>query len=216
MLLEQLSRIFPTDSDLIFPEQIILANTLDRQGAHLAAKLAENTSSNNKKSSLNLICTSGPADVKATLTCLVGKIQKFCNTQTVDPPSIKVGLIGSDTFVNSVLRPYVEVFSSRPPDWQGYLKFYIIPLGFNAVSKYIGSTDTEYANLFLHDSWRELLEKAEPERAEVNQMVYRIKRYLEYSAQNSVLQLPVAEAMVTYKERRLIFKITFLINKVKF
>ena len=76
-----------------------------------------------------VICTAGPADVRAALTCLVGKIQKFCHTQTQSPPSVRVALIGSDTFVNSVLRPYVEVFSSKPPDWQGYLKFFIIPLG---------------------------------------------------------------------------------------
>ncbi len=44
-------------------------------------------------------------------------------------PSVKVVLLGSDVFVNSLLRPYVDLFSTRPPDWQGYLKFYIVPLG---------------------------------------------------------------------------------------
>ena len=135
------------------PDKLILANTCDRQGAHLAAKLqseaamsaatggppASSSSSSSSPSggaagggggnNSGVICTAGPADVRAALTCLVGKIQKFCHTQTQSPPSVRVALIGSDTFVNSVLRPYVEVFSSKPPDWQGYLKFFIIPLG---------------------------------------------------------------------------------------
>ncbi len=123
VLLEQLSRVLPSDGDnsSSLPDQLILANTCDRQGAHLAAKLGD--------SNRRVICTAGPADVRAALTCLVAKIQKFCNTQTMSPPSVRVALIGSDTFINSVLRPYVELFSSKPPDWQGYIKFFIIPIG---------------------------------------------------------------------------------------
>ena len=106
--------------------------------------------------------------MRATLTCLVTKLQRFCNTKTTSPPSVKLVLVGGDTFLNSLLRPYVEVFSSKPPDWQSYLRFYIVPLGLsgsgsqNTVAKFIGRHDHVYASLFLHDSWRELLEKAEP------------------------------------------------------
>lgn len=121
--MEQLSRVLPSDSDCL-PSQLILANTADRQGAHVAAKLADGGYSS------SVVFTSGHADVRATLTCLVARIQKFCNTQaTQQAPSVKVALVGSDIFVNSVLRPYVDLFSVRPPDWQGYLKFFIIPLG---------------------------------------------------------------------------------------
>ena len=110
------------ESESFLPTQIILANTCDRQGAHLATKLAEKGQ--------RVICTAGAADVRAFLACLVGKIQKYCNTQTLQtPPSVKVVLVGSDTFINSLLRPYVEVFSAKPPDWQSYVKFFIIPLG---------------------------------------------------------------------------------------
>ena len=124
VLLEQLGRVLPSDGgpDAAFPDQVVLANTCDRQGAHVAAKLTE-------ANVANVVCTAGPADVRAALTCIVARIQKFCNTQTQAPPSVRVALIGSDTFVNSLLRPYVEIFSSKPPDWQAYLKFYIIPLG---------------------------------------------------------------------------------------
>ena len=82
-LLEQLARVLPTDSDSL-PDQLILANTCDRQGAHLAAKLAD--------FGHRVICTAGQADVRATLTCLVAKIQKFCNTKTQNPHHVKVAL----------------------------------------------------------------------------------------------------------------------------
>ena len=69
------------------------------------------------------------------------------------------------------------------------------------MSKYIGNQDPIYSSLFLHESWRELLEKAEPGRSDVGELVSRITRYLNCPTEN-LLHLPVAEAMVTYKERR--------------
>ena len=81
-LLEQLGRILPASDSDTLPDQLILANTCDRQGAHLAAKLADYGH--------RVICTAGQADVRATLTCLVAKIQKFCNTKTQNPHLVKV------------------------------------------------------------------------------------------------------------------------------
>ena len=69
------------------------------------------------------------------------------------------------------------------------------------MSRYIGSQDPTYSSLFLHESWRELLETAEPGKSEVSELVSRIMQYLNCPAEN-MLHLPVAEAMVTYKERR--------------
>ena len=51
------------------------------------------------------------------------------------------------------------------------------------------------------DEIRELLEKAEPDKADVVEIVSRIEKYIKCSANNEI-QLPVAEAMVTYKEKR--------------
>ena len=153
-MLEQLSRVLPSDSDNLvgLPDQIILANTCDRQGnfevlqlskelyvieiisrfftiylifftlisaAHVATKLEE-------RGGHRVVCTAGPADVRATLTCLVAKLQRFCNTKTQSPPLIKVVLIGTDAFVNSLLRTYVEVFASKPPDWQSHLRLVLV------------------------------------------------------------------------------------------
>lgn len=52
-----------------------------------------------------------------------------CNSNPKPPSQIKILLAGSDSFVNYVLRQYVEQLSFKPPDWMNYIKFYIIPLG---------------------------------------------------------------------------------------
>lgn len=85
--MEQLSRVLPSDSDNSLPDQITLVNTCERQAAHVASKLEE-------RGKLRVVCTAGPADVRAALTCLVAKIQRFCNTKTQSPPLVKVVLIG--------------------------------------------------------------------------------------------------------------------------
>jgi len=188
VLLEQLSRILPADDRL--PEQVILANTGDPQASHLASKLSE--------TGAKVILTAGPADVRAALTCLVTRLQKYCNTNIAPPPVTRVGLVGGDSFLNSLLRPYVELFSGKPPDWQNHVLFYVIPLGTNSVSKGLGARCPIYARLFLDDSWRELLDRPEPSRAEIAEMVSRVNGYLGLA---SITQLSIAEAMVTYKEK---------------
>ena len=147
---------------------------------------------------LQVILTAGPADVRAALTCLVTRLQKYCNTNIAPPPVTRVGLVGGDSFLNSLLRPYVELFSGKPPDWQNHVLFYVIPLGTNSVSKGLGARCPIYARLFLDDSWRELLDRPEPSRAEIAEMVSRVNGYLGLA---SITQLSIAEAMVTYKEK---------------
>ena len=74
----------------------------------------------------------------------------------------------------------------------------------NTVAKYIGSQDSIYSSLFLHDSWRDILEKAEPSSNDVLELVSRVEQYVNScgSTDNNLMHLPIAEAMVTYKERR--------------
>ena len=52
-----------------------------------------------------------------------------CNSNSKSPGPMKVVIVGSDTYVNCVLRPYVDMFSSMPPDYQNHIRFLIIPLG---------------------------------------------------------------------------------------
>lgn len=88
--------------------------------------------------------------------------------------------MGPDSYVNSVLRCYVEQFSSKPPDWKNHLKFYIVPLvtgssslsggsnnntgngmggSNNTLARYLASLDRYYNVNFVSDSWREALDR---------------------------------------------------------
>lgn len=136
------------------------------------------------------------ADLKAALAALVSRIQKFCNCNSRAPLTVRVGLLGSDPFLHSVVRLYVEHFSTKPPEWQAYLRFFFVPTGpgSSPVARYLSSVDNCYASLFGDSSWRELVERGSPEAPE---LADRVADYL--SGAHSCLQLPVAEAMVTYK-----------------
>lgn len=59
----------------------------------------------------------------------LGFVCYSCNSNSKAPSAVKVCIAGSDSYVNTVLRPYVEQFSAKPPDWQTYVKFLIIPFG---------------------------------------------------------------------------------------
>ncbi|XP_068248463.1 phosphofurin acidic cluster sorting protein 2 isoform X6 [Palaemon carinicauda] len=188
VLLEQLARVLPVE-DINLPDHVVLVNTGESHGALLAAHLTEHGH--------RVITTMAPADVKATISHLVNKIQKFCNSNAKAPGPMKVVVVGSDTYISCVLRPYVDQFSSKPPDFQNHVRFLIIPLGVNSLAKYLGSVDSVYGAAFVSDTWREVVERWE--KPDVQEVVNRIHRYLT-QAQHT-LHLPIAEAMLTYKEK---------------
>ncbi|XP_023245511.1 phosphofurin acidic cluster sorting protein 2 [Copidosoma floridanum] len=182
-LVEQLGRVLPDDT---LPESVALISLSDPGGAVLAARLQERN--------IKVLTTASSADVRATFTCLIARIQKFCNSSAKPPAPIKVVTAGGDSFVNTVLRHYVDLLSFKPPDWQNHMRFLIVPLGSNSLSKYLATIDTRYASLF-GDEWREL---AEREAAGASESAARVTEYLATSA--TTLLLPIAEAMVTYRE----------------
>lgn len=116
-----------------------------------------------------------------------------CNSSAKPPAPIKVVIAGGDSFINTVLRHYVDLLSFRPPDWQNYMKFLVVPLGSNTLTKYFGSIDAKYSMLF-GDEWKELLER---EGGGSSEGAARVSEYL--ATANMVLPLPIAEAMVTYR-----------------
>lgn len=116
-----------------------------------------------------------------------------CNSSAKPPSPIKVVIAGGDSFINAVLRHYVDLLSFRPPDWQNYMKFLVVPLGSNTLTRYLGSVDPKYSMLF-GDEWKELLER---EGGASNEGAARVLEYL--TTANIVLLLPIAEAMVTYR-----------------
>ena len=120
-------------------------------------------------------------------------VARSCNSSAKPPAPIKVVIAGGDSFVNTVLRHYVDLLSFRPPDWQNYLRFLIVPLGFNNLSKYLSSIDARYSMLF-GDEWRELVER---EGASASESANRVTEFIATTA--STLLLPIAEAMVTYR-----------------
>lgn len=67
ILLEQLVRCMPADDAL--PDHVVMVSGADLQGCNLAGRLAERQQ--------RAVCTGGVADVRATIACLVSKIQKL-------------------------------------------------------------------------------------------------------------------------------------------
>lgn len=75
---------------------------------------------------------------------------------------------------------------------------FIVLTGINSLAKYLGSIDSIYGAAFVSESWREVVERWE--KPDVQEAVNRVHRYLTQALQT--LHLPIAEAMLTYKEKR--------------
>ncbi|XP_076359704.1 phosphofurin acidic cluster sorting protein KrT95D [Tachypleus tridentatus] len=191
LVMEQLNRIFPTDDAV--PDHLLLINTTDGVGQYLAQYLQERQH--------YVVAISSASDLKASVFSLVAKIQKFCNCNSRAPPTIKICSLGPDGFLNSLLRLYVDHFSCKPPEWQTYVRFHIVPLGSSIVTRYLGSLDSTYSTNFVDGTWKDLLDRMNESQSvsDVQEMGARILNYL--NSANSLLQLPIAEAMVTYKEK---------------
>lgn len=157
---------------------------------------------------LAYICTFSPADIKAVFSAIVLRLQQFCNTNSRAPTPIRLALVGNDGFINYVLRTYVDCLCNRPPDWQQYIKFYLVPLQHptsNIVSasdgafcnttnacqlaSYLTAVDSQYASNFC------TLNK----ESDASELAARILHYL--NTAGVLLQLPIAEAMLMYKRK---------------
>ncbi|KAM3919208.1 phosphofurin acidic cluster sorting protein 2 isoform 2-T3 [Leptodactylus fuscus] len=196
---DQLNHILVSDDHL--PENIILINTSDWQGQLLSDIL--------QKHDLPLVCTCSPADIQAAFNTIVSRIQRYCNCNSQPPNPVKVAVAGAQNYLSAVLRLFVEQLSHKTPDWLGYLRFLIIPLGSNPVAKYLGTVDYKYNNLFQDLAWRELFTKLDAQTSDVSllptiqeppDVVSRVTQYI--AGANCAHQLPIAEAMLTYKQKR--------------
>ncbi|XP_073495265.1 phosphofurin acidic cluster sorting protein 2 isoform X5 [Phyllobates terribilis] len=196
---DQLNHILVSDDHL--PENIILINISDWQGQLLSNIL--------QKHDLPLVCTCSPADIQAAFNTIVSRIQRYCNCNSQPPNPVKVAVAGAQNYLSAVLRLFVEQLSHKTPDWVGYLRFLIIPLGSNPVAKYLGTVDYKYNNLFQDSAWRELFTKLDAQTSDVSllstiqeppDVVSRVTQYI--AGANCAHQLPIAEAMLTYKQKR--------------
>ncbi|KAF2362058.1 Phosphofurin acidic cluster sorting protein 1 [Trinorchestia longiramus] len=194
-LQELLNSLLPLD-DCKLPPAIILMDTSPEgesscSGYHSLAVALSN-------GGLPVVTTTAAADVRAVMQHILNKLQKFCNSNAKAPGPMKVVMVGSDKFVNSVLRPYVSDFSLRPPDFQNHIRFLIVPLGgVSSLAKYLGSVDSCYGASFVSECWRDARDRWDPQ--DVTEAANRITRYLSQGLHT--LHLPIAEAMLTYKDK---------------
>ncbi|XP_029568555.1 phosphofurin acidic cluster sorting protein 2 isoform X1 [Salmo trutta] len=188
---DQLNHILVSDHQL--PDSIILINTSDWQGQYLSDVL--------QNQRLPVVCTCTTADVQAAFNTIVSRVQRFCNCNSQTPSPIKIAVAGDQHYLGAVLRLFVDHLSYKTPDWLGYMRFLIIPLGSHPVSKYMGTMDYRYNSLFQDTAWRDLFHK--PEAPVIVQespdVVSRVTQYM--VGANGVHQLPIAEAMLTYKQK---------------
>ncbi|XP_029899878.1 phosphofurin acidic cluster sorting protein 2 isoform X4 [Myripristis murdjan] len=188
---DQLNHILVSDDHL--PDSIILINTSDWQGQYLSDVLQNHH--------LPVVCTCTTADIQAAFNTIVSRIQRFCNCNSQTPIPIKIAVAGAQHYLSAVLRLFVDHLSHKTPDWLGYMRFLIIPLGAHPVSKYLGTIDYRYNSLFQDAAWRDLFHKPEaPVIAQENpDVVSRVTQYM--VGANGAHQLPIAEAMLTYKQK---------------
>ncbi|XP_069773238.1 phosphofurin acidic cluster sorting protein 2-like isoform X3 [Narcine bancroftii] len=188
---DQLNHILISDEQL--PENIILINTSDWQGQYVSELL--------QKHNLPIVCTHSSADIQAAFTTIVSRIQRFCNCNSQTPNPIKVTLAGAQHFLSTILQLFVEQLSHKTPDWLSYMRFLIIPLGSHPVAKYLSSIDYRYNNFFQDAAWQDFFTKTEAPSIvqEIPDVVSRVTQYI--SNANIAHQLPIAEAMLTYKQK---------------
>ncbi|XP_037097078.1 phosphofurin acidic cluster sorting protein 2 isoform X4 [Syngnathus acus] len=190
---DQLNHILVSDNQL--PDSIILINTSDWQGQYLSDVLQNHH--------LPVVCTCTTADIQAAFNTIVSRIQRFCNCNSQTPVPIKVAVAGAQHYLSAVLRLFVDHLTHKTPDWLGYMRFLIIPLGAHPVSKYLGAMDYRYNALFQDAAWKDLFHK--PEAPVIVQespdVVSRVTQYM--LGANGAHQLPIAEAMLTYKQKSL-------------
>lgn len=189
---DQLNHILVSDDHL--PDSIILINTSDWQGQYLSDILQNHN--------LPVVCTCTTADIQAAFNTIVSRIQRFCNSNSITPTPVKIAVAGAQHYLSAVLLLFVDHLTHKTPDWLGYLRFLIIPLGAHPVSKYLASIDYRYSSLFQDLAWRDLFFKPEaPVIVQDNpDVVARITQYM--LGANGAHQLPIAEAMLTYKQKR--------------
>ncbi|XP_018118267.1 phosphofurin acidic cluster sorting protein 1 isoform X2 [Xenopus laevis] len=185
---DELNEILGSEQQL--PESIILLNSQDWQGQYLGQQLLGKQLT---------VSTCNSADVQAAFNGIITRIQRYCNCNSLMPPPMKVLVAGDQSFLNVVLRSFVEQLAGKTSDWLNYLRFLIVPLGHHPVAKYLASVDSKYSSLFMDTAWRDLFGQVEPPSSDWLDVVGRISQYVEGTSVSH--QLPISEAMLTYRQR---------------
>ncbi|XP_063704052.1 phosphofurin acidic cluster sorting protein 2 isoform X2 [Culicoides brevitarsis] len=198
-LLDQLAKIFNMEISIL-PDVVVLVGPQEAHGGGiLSPKVSELLSRTFKVT----FSPQNTAEIKAILTALMNKIQKYCNSNAKPPNTIKVVLVGGDWLQGAVLRHYVDLLGVRPPDWANHIRYYIVPIGSCAIARYLSSIDTTYGSLFGTEVWQQLCERiatldATDTKNDGIEITNRLHKYIYCSG--PCTQVPIAEAMVNYKD----------------
>ncbi|XP_065069017.1 phosphofurin acidic cluster sorting protein 2-like isoform X2 [Rhopilema esculentum] len=171
------------------PEKVFLISIKDSIGQILAMKLMNRIE--------RLICTTNDNEVSSVIATVASKLQKYCNKHSASPPPMKICVIGPECYVSAVLRSYVDSFSLKSPEFQGYVRFLIVPLGYHRLAKYLASKDSCYHSVFMDQFWRNYSEQPSKRDEDYDEVERRIQYYTKSAS--SLLTLPVAEALITHK-----------------
>ncbi|XP_066534628.1 phosphofurin acidic cluster sorting protein 1 isoform X2 [Hoplias malabaricus] len=186
---DQLNQLLVSDEGL--PETIILINTVDWQGQFIAEVLSKQTQP--------IVSTCSTADVQTAFSTIVTRIQRFCNCNAQTPPTMKVAVVGDQSYLSTVLQFFVEQLANKTPDWLSYIRFLIIPIGSHPLAKCVSSFDSRYCSMFLDTAWTELFCQTEPPASDTTDVAGRILQYI--SGASLSHQFPISEAMLTYKHK---------------
>ncbi|XP_059425875.1 phosphofurin acidic cluster sorting protein 2-like isoform X3 [Carassius carassius] len=186
---DQLNQILISDEHL--PENIVLINTTDWQGQYLNEILQEHKQP--------IVSTVSPADVQAAFNTIVTRIQRFCNCNAQTPPTIKVAVVGDQSYLSTVLRCFVEQLANKTPDWLTYIRFLVIPVGCHPLAKYISTFDSKFNNIFMDAGWRDVFGRLEAPNSDNIDVAGRVSQYLAGASLSH--QFPISEAMLTYKQK---------------
>lgn len=201
------------------PSTFLLINRAERNGRHFAEVFQSYIAAGNMIDTV-VLATSSQDQLNTVFNVLISKLQKFINSNSQQPMRVKVGIAGTESYVNLVLRQFVEFSSSRAPDWITYFLFLIIPLGKNQIGQYLCSLDSRYAKLFNDQAWHEMFDKSmsstkahTPNSTSMEHYTTSfdnkqnlektcVRRVLEYIDEaTATLSLSVAEAMLTFAQK---------------
>lgn len=180
--LDQVFRLLPPE-EMTLPDVILLVAGTESQVVPLCNCLASTHH--------RLFQPLSAPEVRSVLTSLVNKIQKYCNSCAKPSSPIKLVLVGGDALVGWALRPYVELLSSRSPEWITYIRVYIVPLGLGncTIARHLATMDAGYSNLFPNDI-----------ELKGEDLAVRLLRYISLPPFTPVASLPLAEAMLTCQD----------------
>ncbi|CAK5023920.1 unnamed protein product [Meloidogyne enterolobii] len=77
---------------------------------------------------INLFDCPTEGSVKMMLQAVIGKIQNFCNYNSISPPVSIIGVLGGDHLLSNILRAYVHLLQDKAckEDWLYYLRFALV------------------------------------------------------------------------------------------